>query len=274
MSTAFLDTTILTDILLKPGPRATAAKNALYNFQYSALPVYAIKEFKAGPLKNFVWMHNKLVTEGSFYKALGALRRMAMTPRKHTTATALESLEQAASSIAKMTAKQLTEKYGEDATHDEMVCDEYRLAIKASVMKAWKRRRKITSEVVLPLPCYREVAPYENRGLLELDPNKCDVEECCMATELKRDPEALTKLKEVVSMQPEKRENQRRYKVLKELARKPKALMTEKHCRDLGDAYFAFFCPSDMTILTTNARDHGPLAASLGKKVSEPQNSA
>jgi hypothetical protein len=33
----------------------------------------------------------------------------------------------------------------------------------------------------------------------------------------------------------------------------------------LGDALFAFFAPSDCEILTTNLRDHSPLAASLNK---------
>ncbi len=44
----------------------------------------------------------------------------------------------------------------------------------------------------------------------------------------------------------------------------------EKTCRSLGDAIFAFFAPADAAILTTNERDHRPLAAALGKSVDTP----
>ena len=60
MSKAFVDTTILTDSLLKDGAVAKTPKKGLKQFEITELPVYAIKEFKSGPLKNFKWFHNKL----------------------------------------------------------------------------------------------------------------------------------------------------------------------------------------------------------------------
>ena len=68
MSEAFVETTVLTNALLKPGPTANAAKSAIRSFQTSLLPVYAIKEFKAGPLSHYVWLHGKLFTTNSWEK--------------------------------------------------------------------------------------------------------------------------------------------------------------------------------------------------------------
>ena len=42
--------------------------------------------------------------------------------------------------------------------------------------------------------------------------------------------------------------------------------MSDKTCRDLGDAVYAFFAPPDSVVLTTNIRDHRPLAEALGKQ--------
>ncbi len=55
------------------------------------------------------------------------------------------------------------------------------------------------------------------------------------------------------------------------MVRLPKEKLTDQHCRQLGDAVFAFFCPNDAVILTTNAKDLAPLAESLGKKTHTPK---
>jgi hypothetical protein len=41
-------------------------------------------------------------------------------------------------------------------------------------------------------------------------------------------------------------------------------------CRSLGDAVFAFLAPADSVILTTNVKDHQPLAEALGKSAISP----
>lgn len=271
MNKAYVDTTILTDALLKPGLSGKTAKAALRRFEVTELPVYAIKEFKAGPLKNFKWMHNKLVSLRSFTKALNALQRMSLTPKRYTTATALEALTGASSSIGQQTPSDLVAKYGSEATLDSIQCDEYRLAIKVAIFKAWTRRKRLTTHVIQPLACYDEVSPFEERGLIVIEPTSCKANpECCLAKDLKRHPETLRKLEAAVKLQPTNRERVRRYQALHDLVRKPKQPMTEDTCRNLGDAIFAFFAPEDAVILTTNVRDHRDLAEAVGKKVESP----
>lgn len=271
MDKAILDTTVLTDILLNSGEAKTIALKAINCYCETYLPVYAIKEFKAGPLKNFAWIHNKLVTTGSYEKSIDALQRMSRTPRRYTTSTALQALREASKSIGKQTSTDLLKKYGESASIDKILCDEFRLVLKFKIVTAWKKRRKVSTDITTPLPCYREVAPYEKRGLIELNPKVCDSEnECSMSSALKSKPEELRKMRDAI-MDSEKPENIRRSKILRQLYRKPNALLQDKECRNLGDVIFAFFAPSDAEILTTNIRDHGPLAESLGKTAISPQ---
>jgi hypothetical protein len=270
VSKAYLDTTILTDILLKHGEKSKAASDAVGRYTETVLPVYAIKEFKAGPLSNFCWMHNKLVQTGSFSKALGFLQRMSTTPKRNLTSTAIEALTSAASTIGGKSISSLSATYGPDVTLESLQCDQYRLAIKMEIVKAWAQRRQVTDEVSDPLPCYKENPPYEENGLMVAKPIKCNPDtECCMAKALKEDTKSLRKLKGGVDRKL-KAENAKRWAVLQQLIKRPHLPMTEDMCRNLGDAVFAFFAPNDATILTTNIRDHGPLSEALGKKAELP----
>lgn len=272
MNKAYIDSTILTDVLINAGEAKKAALDALNKFEKSELPVFAIKEFKAGPLKNFVWMHNKLVSVGSYELALEALQRMSRTPKRYTTSTAIEALRQAAHSIGRNTSRDLVDKYGKSASVDKILCDEFRLAIKTAIVKSWKRRRSVTTDVVLPLPCYQEVPPYEKRGLVEIHPMKCDPPyECSLAPLLRSKLDELCKLKDAIKGS-DKEENKRRFKTLRELCRKPKSTIQEKDCLNLGDAIYVLFSPKDSIILTTNVADFKPLADAIGKIVKNPQN--
>ncbi len=79
MTNAFVDTTVLTDATLKIGDVAKIAKIAIKRYGKTQLPVYAIKEFKAGPLKNFVWLHN-LLTQYPLDYVLEKLRKSSLSP--------------------------------------------------------------------------------------------------------------------------------------------------------------------------------------------------
>lgn len=151
MDEAIIDTTVLTDILLNSGEVKETALKAINTYRKTFLPVYAIKEFKAGPLSNFVWFHNKFITTGSYEKSIDALQHMSRTPKRYTTSTALQALREASGSIAKNTLGDLVKKYGEAATQESVLYDEFRLALKSIILIAWKKRRKIATEIINPL---------------------------------------------------------------------------------------------------------------------------
>jgi hypothetical protein len=271
VSKAYVETTVLADALLKPGSRAAAAKAAIGRFDQSLLPVYSIKELKAGPLHHYAWFHGKLVQTRSWIKSLEQLRRMGATPRARWANTAVEALEAAAHQRRNVTLGQQVAKYGMVATEDCVICDSYRLTLGTLIRTAWKRRRKLTTDVVGELDCYSEGDIIEERELFELGEVKCcPKDECALADQLRRDPEALKRLRDAVKAQNPKPENLKRFKVLRDFVRVPKQKLSPKQCVALGDAIFAFFCPSDATILTTNTADLGPLAEAVGKRTEAP----
>ncbi|NOX32248.1 MAG: hypothetical protein GXP56_00710 [Deltaproteobacteria bacterium] len=270
MSKAFLDTTVLADILLKTGERHKVANEALEKYKKSEIPQYAIKEFKAGPLRNFIYCHNKFVTTNSFKDTIKAIQKLSRTPQRYKTSTALEALYEAQNSIANSTPLEFIEKYGKNAKHDRIQCDEMIITLKTIIFKAWKKRRIIADKVVATLPCYHEYELKIKRGLIDGAPYTCEKNaECHIAKIMSKKPDILKKMR-VSILNSGKMENQKRCKVLKKLIKKSGQDITHNDCRYLGDAVFVFLAPEDSTILTTNDIDHKPMAEAIGKKVNTP----
>jgi hypothetical protein len=80
----------------------------------------------------------------------------------------------------------------------------------------------------------------------------------------------LIALRNAIPESSSRTEDRNRRSVLSQLIRQPQKHLTEEECRWLGDAMFAFFCPRDAAILTTNVRDHAPLAEAIGKLAEKP----
>jgi len=265
MSDAYVETTILTDILLKPNTlKRKRARAAFAKYENTLLPVYSIKEWKAGPLSYFAYVHDKLVLTQSWADTMQAIA--ALSGLSYRKATSMEALA-AAGQVAK---KQPTRYAGLGST-DKENADSYRLALECIIVRSWQKRRKVTSQVVDDLPCYVEAAPRIGKdGLFDLDPRLCDKDqECCLAPALKSEPKLLEALRNAIP-DSVRGEDQKRRQALKQLIKHPKDVVTRETCRDLGDAIFAFFCPKDAVILTTNLRDHERLAKAIGKKAEKP----
>jgi hypothetical protein len=266
MSDAYIETTVLTDILLKPESskhkRATAA---LKRYENTLLPVYSIKEWKAGPLHNFAYLHDKLVFTKSFSQTLNAIS--ALGRGTYLKSTAMEALAATATTL-----KAAPQKYASLSSGDDDLADIYRLALASIIIRSWRKRRNITTRVVDDLSCYVEVAPRVGQdGYFDLTPKECDGDqECCLAEQLKSQPTLLEALRKAIPENSGRREDQKRRQALKQLIKHPKQTVDRETCRDLGDAIFAFFCPKTAVILTTNMRDHQPLAESVGKKAEKP----
>jgi hypothetical protein len=266
MSDAYVETTILTDILLKPKTlKQKKAKAALARYGNTLLPVYSIKEWKAGPLNYFAYLHDKLVLTESLadtIQAIAALPRLG-----YLRATSMDAL-----AAAGQIAKEQPNRYAGLGSTDKENADSYRLALVSIIIRSWQKRRKVTSQVVDDLPCYVEAAPrIGGDGLFDLDPRFCDKDqECCLASELKSKPELLEALRSAIPQNSSRREDQKRRRALKQLIKHPKEVVTRETCRDLGDAIFAFFCPRTAVVLTTNLRDHEPLAKAVGKTAEGP----
>ena len=274
-SKAFVDTTILTNRLIKFGKEKKEAKDALSVYEITELPVYAIKEFKAGPLDYVKYLYNKLVETGSVADTTIALSRIGrLVNRQQTAIRTLGELMKKANSLSVNSSLRM--KYGQLAEKENISYDSIKYEAKMLLYKAWKKRNSITTKVVQPLSCYQQSPPYEEKnGQLSLKPNKCETDNCCLTEKLKEKRFNVTKLKVTIDKLPialkTKPENVKRQKILREINSKPNVKISNSDCRNLGDAVFALFCPEDADILTTNIRDHKPLANALGKTAVSPE---
>ncbi|MGH6825791.1 hypothetical protein [Methyloceanibacter sp.] len=264
---AIVDTTVLTDALIKPGGQGDVARASLQRYKPTLLPTYAIKEFKAGPLHYYVWFHNKVVEASTYGEVIAAISAN-IGWRRHLPATAMKALADFSSSIAKQTPPEISRMYP-DLTVDGAQLLQLRRWLKQRILRTWRNRRNLVSEVISPLSCYVEKAPeLRHSGQLDDAPLKCGVVDCCLRQRYK-DRLGDLELLEKASVGT-KVETVKRRAALNRLRRHPKSDYEEKHCRALGDAVFSLDCPDDAVILTTNIVDHEPLARALGRCVEAP----
>lgn len=144
--------------------------------------------------------------------------------------------------------------------------------MKRKILRAWERRRAVSHVVSMPLPCFVEgdLHPQEN-GILSFERYSCSRDsDCVVLRELSQRRDDARRLMDTLSEQPERAENERRRQALRHVCRTPTKPFSDHLCRSLGDAVFAIMAPADAVILTTNLRDHAPLAAALGKTAAEP----
>lgn len=260
-SKAYIETTVLTDVLIKPGSKQESrAKTGLSRYAETLLPVYSIKEWKNGPLDHYAYVHDKLVQTKSVADTLAAINSISpyYAPyKKFTSSSAIEA-------AFRLNAT--------DTSNDTDLADRLRLALASLIMRSWQRRRLVATKTIQDLDCYTEAQPTIGRdGLIDLNPQKCLQErECGLADALKSRPNLLTALRDAIPESSTRVEDRNRRKVLKQLINTPKFRLTEEQCRWLGDAVFAFFCPDDAIILTTNVKDHKPLAEAIGKSAVQP----
>ncbi|MBL8677954.1 MAG: hypothetical protein JNK05_02215 [Myxococcales bacterium] len=256
MSKQIIDATVLADARLKSGDRASTANAAIEAGTPSLLPDYAVKEFKNGPLANFVLVHNKCGEVADLGELIAWCGSHFRQP--HRTGTILEALRVATA--------------GKQSTSLTRIKYELRIRI----ARAWKRRRSGTQRFS-ELACYR--GEDLNNGLtyddgantFVLRRRKCDAEgECSMAVQIADRAEELQALVRAIESDP-KPESKKRCSALRILL-DPEGLadFDERRCRALGDAVYALLCPVDAEIVTTNVRDHEPLATALGRTVRAP----
>jgi hypothetical protein len=259
MTETYVDTTILVEALLKTRRRREKALARL-NSTPSVLSAYAIKEFKAGALQHWIWLHNKLRTTRSLKDTYGAIGQNLRSP--YRVGTAMEALQVGAEALG-MSA------YSNEKSPtqlDRRNADVYAITLRRRILKAWAERRKVTTKVIGEVECFAEESPFydERLGLMENPAKHCPRdEECGFAPGYKAAPDKLSALL-VAIKEGTRKEDTRRRAALHKLRNSPRRQFGDKDCRDMGDAHFALTCPIGAAILTSNVKDHEMLAGSIG----------
>jgi hypothetical protein len=271
MTDAFIETTVLTNYLLKKDGSELAARAAIAKYSAAVVHQFAWKEFKRGPLKNFVWAFNKLADTRSFLDTLAALQRMSLSPHKYITATAIQALHTAFKDwFAGTTLTDLQLQYGQKADPDAVHADALRLELKRAIVSSWNQRTTLFGGQQAKLSCYPDADLTENGLRLEVDPRDCPRgTDCCFKSRLAGRQQDVGIAKDALPADGRK-ETKERYRVLRQIEKHPSTLMSPADCRRFGDAYFVLFCPAGAVILTTNVRDIQGMADALGVPFAKP----
>ncbi len=245
-----------------------AALSALKRYDETFLPVYAIKEWKAGIVKHYAYLHEKLVQTKSLSRTIQIIAALPDPYHRYRKNTSLEALAEA----VQLGTQGVPSETAGTPGGDKELADRYRLAIAGLLIRSWRRRRQLTTETIQELDCYTESPPtLSDEGIFDLRPLSCDPEAgCSLADALRRRPDLLKKLADAIPSSSTRMEDVKRRQVLRDLVRLKHFELTPEKCRALGDAVFAFFAPPDCVVLTTNLKDHVPLANAVGKTAEAP----
>lgn len=261
MTKAFLDTTILVDLLLGAPAKQEVAKDLIGKYSETQVPAYAFKEMRSGPLSHLVFTYNLLASRDTFEEVTSQLSRLSQFQARRFS-VGMTSI------VRGLVAASATAQTEEDKKRSVQAW------LLREIQKAWRRRRRVTSKVVAPLACLVE-DDYELRdGRLRtsIGSQSCTPGvPCSAALHLKGRASDVQVL--VHALRPKKkgeflkREWSSRRSALKEVLKHRAGEVPRKHCRAFGDAYICLMAPSDSVILTTNKVDFEPLSKALGKKV-------
>lgn len=266
----FVETTVLTALLLKTGRDRQNAADAIAAYTDVLVPHYALKELKLGPLQHYWWFFDKLRQERSLSSALEALHRLSRTPQRGKASTALEVHASVTRYFGQFRPSEILKQHGDDDDLDTVMADFTRLEIKRLILKAWQLRDTIGTRYD-PLECYPDAEIREDGQKLDLKPNQCpSSSRCALQRKILESPADLDSVIDALAQMPSKPENVNRRKVLREIRKRPNAPIRPDACRKIGDAYFALRCPKTVDLLTTNTKDIEPLASALGKAVKTP----
>jgi hypothetical protein len=271
MTDVFVETTVLTNLLLKKDGSEKAAEAAIAKYASAIVHQFAWKEFKRGPLKNFVWAFNKLVDTHSFLETLAALQRMSLSPQKYLTATAIQAFHTAFTGMfSNPTIATLKLQHGNKAEADQLHADALRLELKRTILGSWARRHSLFGGQQEILSCYPDADLTENGSRLEIKPRDCPKgADCCLRAVLSSRRKDIRIAKDALP-NDDRKETRERYRVLRQIEKHPNSIMSPADCQRFGDAYFVLFCPEDAVILTTNIRDIQPIADALSILYSAP----
>ena len=255
---AFLDTTILTEFTLKGRATNGQMKVAIRRFARSTLPTYAIKEFRAGPLDTFVWFHNILAEERHLGRSISrAGRQSAFRPNRVRTAQEIFALL-------------ITERFPRNDETPEESANRMRKHLRRIILDAWQDRNTVATQRTPELVCFNEIEPQQNGKLLVLEPLTCGADDlCALAPALRSRPNDIGTLTALIVGFRQTPENVRRAAGLR-ILNEPNSRFGNGPCRQLGDAVFALLAPQNSVVLTTNVRDHSPLAEALRKTARSP----
>src|SRR5207244_4348276 len=130
-------------------PQGVAATRAIARHQPCFLPWYAIKEFEAGALTNFIYAH-KLLARFSLAEALVHCERLF---GRNKAATARQAIAGAMSAVDGPISRLRVDGVGGPVTYQEVMRRQMRAHLKYGVLRAFRSSRMLPATYVDELAC-------------------------------------------------------------------------------------------------------------------------
>jgi len=160
---------------------------------------------------------------------------------------------------------------GENTSVDEQIALVYRDDIARRLLAATRWLEREDPRVSHRLACYEHRAlTVLHDGGLDDGVRRC-ARACSLGSILETSQEDVAKLIATLGSLEQKPENVKRREALEWVSVNVGAAPDHDRCRALGDAVFAVLCAPGGTIVTTNTKDHDPLARALNKSVRRPE---
>jgi hypothetical protein len=268
---ALVETTILTDFLLKRDGSQLAAKHLMDKYSEVLIPHFSWKEMKRGPLAAFVWFHNKLSQTGDFSVTLIALQKISRTPKKYFTATSIQAIH---SAFVNLFGQSNLVKGGHGLSGEELnklISRSLRVETRRIVESAWRKRDELGGGIHHRLICYPDAELRFSKELLDIDPRDCKKGvKCCLHAEILLNDSRVDTIRNAIDRNDNRKELVDRRQTLRAATKHRSSPLNKDDCRKIGDAYFVIFCPPGYDIITTNSRDIEPMARSVGIDVVNP----
>jgi hypothetical protein len=268
---AFLDTTILTDAVLKEESVRKRTRAAIARCQQAQYPGYALKEFNYGPFDAYRRYYNYLVEEDSTSVAMRRVHAGILTPRRQRFATMMEASIRADEDASKGYSP------SEVSTNRRERARAHRYHLRRTLRNAHRQIEKLPAKQVFPLDCYsspkleqlpNETLAFSESGCGRSGASMAGFAACSTAHHCSAMTGDIRKLVAALKKQPEQREISKRIEALKKLVSEGK--LTHSDCQYLGDAVFTLLAPNGYVIMTTNVKHHRPMARAVGKDAVYP----
>jgi hypothetical protein len=262
---AFLETTVIVDLIFKDRARVAQINSLLDQFESTESSHYVRMEIKRGFLQNLVALYNKSVECTRLSEVHQYIHRLSATPARHRLGTVLGSVTAFIQSIEDKELKDL-KKQGKLGDFQKKQLEAF---LRLRIRRFWPAFDKAADEIIDPVYCYKYrynlAPPTFVNGRFDNTFHNCDKYKpgICRLREFvdEHEPEYVQIRDQLLASGVVDAESIKRVQGLKEALRLKKRQIPRKQCWQLGDAILVLEPAPEVNIITSNRKHYEPLCA-------------
>ena len=267
---AFLETSVMIDLLFRGGRRRTVVLEALRAYESTCSSEYVKMEIKRGALNNYVLLYNKTIELANISDVGEYVARFASGPKRNTLGTMLGAMND----FQRAAETGLGRKFGEGPASKngtKILASFLRLRI----LGFWKAFERALNRIVNDVECYTNIyrlpPPYLKKETEIID-NKlqnCDHYKpgiCRIGEFLSKNAEPYHAIRLALEkIDKPDGETSKRVSSIRRTFRRLDRMVLRKQCWEIGDGVIVVECPPSACLLTKNEKHFAPMCKALGR---------